>query len=224
MASPSSRIRSRQQFTRTPGNRAPRARVLVVCEDSKASPGYFRDLCRDLRITAEVEVCGASHPTPDKVVEHARKRLKEIDQESLRVPFDQAWCVCDVDQHSTLQKAIQRAKSDGIRMALSNPAIEYWFLLHFESTDRPFLTPDHLVKALKKHFPSFSKSRPIYAHLAGSTDEAIKRARAFAGKRASKEAGPQANPSTDVHLLVEVLQGIAEKPYSTAPTRRGDRT
>ena len=44
---------------------------------------------------------------------------------------DEYWCVFDVDVHPYLREATALAKSNGIKLAISNPCIELWFLLHF---------------------------------------------------------------------------------------------
>lgn len=47
---------------------------------------------------------------------------------------DQLWCVfdCDDNKDSELQAAILYAEKHGYKIAYSNPAFEYWYLLHFE--------------------------------------------------------------------------------------------
>jgi hypothetical protein len=45
---------------------------------------------------------------------------------------DQIWCVFDRDEHPNFASAVDLAAHHGIRLAMSNPCIELWFLLHFE--------------------------------------------------------------------------------------------
>lgn len=45
--------------------------------------------------------------------------------------FDEKWVVFDKDDNSDFEEAIQRAKNLGFKVAYSNQAIEYWFILHF---------------------------------------------------------------------------------------------
>ncbi len=45
--------------------------------------------------------------------------------------YDQVWCVFDKDDNKDLNNAIKMAQSNGIKVAYSNQAFEYWLLLHF---------------------------------------------------------------------------------------------
>jgi hypothetical protein len=46
--------------------------------------------------------------------------------------YDQYWCVFDIDEHPHVDQALQLAVSSQISIAVSNPCIELWFLLHFQ--------------------------------------------------------------------------------------------
>jgi hypothetical protein len=50
---------------------------------------------------------------------------------------DSAWAVFDGDEHITntpanWHQAIQKAKSQKINLAITNPSIEFWYLIHFQ--------------------------------------------------------------------------------------------
>jgi hypothetical protein len=47
-------------------------------------------------------------------------------------PHDQVWCVFDRDEHPNFAKAIDLADRHGINLAISNPCLELWVILHFE--------------------------------------------------------------------------------------------
>jgi hypothetical protein len=42
-------------------------------------------------------------------------------------------------------------------IASSMPSIEYWFLLHYENTNRFFGTSNKVIQVLRKHIPNFDK-------------------------------------------------------------------
>jgi hypothetical protein len=46
--------------------------------------------------------------------------------------YDEIWCVFDVDEHLELPRAFDLARRHLISVAVSNPCIELWFVLHFE--------------------------------------------------------------------------------------------
>ena len=55
--------------------------------------------------------------------------------------YDEVWCVMDVehpDGLDAMREALKMLEKHGIQAALSNPAIEVWFLAHFERTGAGF--------------------------------------------------------------------------------------
>ena len=186
-----------------------------MCEDSKSAPSYYRSLCDELRLTAvEVEIigeeCGSS---PDVVVDYAAKQLKAMKKDPDGQQYDQIWCAIDVDRHPTLDAAISRAKALGIRIALSNPCFEYWVLLHWEKTDRPFKDCGEAVKAVRKYSPKYEKGTFNFGDLALFRDVACRHAAQFESSRPKMMTVRTKNSSTDVHRLVGALKGAAVLPY-----------
>jgi hypothetical protein len=61
---------------------------------------------------------------------------KKYDQREARKnrgdAFDEYWCIFDVDDHPRLEEALALAAANGIKVALSSPCLEAWFLFHFE--------------------------------------------------------------------------------------------
>lgn len=47
--------------------------------------------------------------------------------------YDQIWCVFDRDEHPNFDDAVSLADVHDIKLAISNPCIELWFVLHFEN-------------------------------------------------------------------------------------------
>lgn len=45
---------------------------------------------------------------------------------------DEFWCVFDRDVHPHFSEAVDLAHKEGIKLAVTNPCIELWFLWHFE--------------------------------------------------------------------------------------------
>lgn len=80
-----------------------------------------------------------------------------------------------------------------VTLCCSMPSIEYWFLLHYENTNRHLRTSHDATKALQKYVPRFVKKvhflhqKEWVSELVenGRMDEAIKRAKAFGRKGAS---------------------------------------
>lgn len=92
---------------------------------------YWRRRYRD-RVRVEIDPFrGGPLQLVEKAVE--AKRIEALDARKGRGrPHDQIWCVFDRDEHPHFPKAIALAGSHGINLAISNPCLELWFILHFE--------------------------------------------------------------------------------------------
>ena len=117
----------KSSLSRRMGVRVIKQSFLVVCEGENTEPDYFKAF----RMTAAtIKAVGQGMNTVSLVnkaisireAERARKRS-----------YDQCWVVFDKDDYpdNDFNQAILLAQSNGFRVAYSNQAFEYWFLLHF---------------------------------------------------------------------------------------------
>ncbi len=201
------RNRNEQDFFRRAGNRPQRQLFLIVCEDSKSAPNYLNELRTHLRLsTADVEVCGKECDSdPLSVINYA---IVHRDERKLRKkPADHVWCVIDVDSHTKLDQALDKARGNKLKVAVSSPCLELWYLVHFVPGDRHYKTFDQLKPHLKKHLPEYDKGGASpFATLWPYLEQAIKNARRLCSLRAQD---PARKSYTQVHLLIEALQGNA---------------
>jgi len=155
-------------------------RFLIVCEDGKSSPNYFRALQKYLKLSAtSIEVAGSNgRSQPIQVVSRALELKKEAAKPtSGTVPFDQVWCVIDGDYGAKIANARARAKANQVRLAVTTKCFEYWVLLHFEANDKS--TPDcnGIVRSLKsKHLPEYEKGTCDFKDIVHRVVEACQRA------------------------------------------------
>lgn len=218
------RGRTLKSFSRKTDLVPPRECVLIVCEGGKTEPQYFAALASDIGLRKLVEVvihgegCGSA---PINVVEYAveqrKKRVTEAKRSVTLTEFDTVWCVSDVEAplpHPTLQQAQDKARGQKVKLVLSNPCFEFWYILHFEMTTALFDTNEACLKRLRKHLKDYVKSSPdTYGQLKQSTLQAIANAeRALANKMCGDDLSKH-NPSTHIHRLVEYLTRIAERPH-----------
>jgi hypothetical protein len=191
--------RKSRSFERTTGTRGkPYERILIVCEGEKTEPNYFRQF----RVTsADVQVVGKGYNTLSLVEEAIRLKQKARLEEE---PFDQVWCVFDVDSFPAhnVNGAWQKARKNKIRTALSNEAFELWFLLHFDyitaahSRDR---YQDMLSQRLGKKYEK--NSMETYRDLFPMQAQAIENARKLMSQYDPRNPS-QDKPCTEVHELV----------------------
>lgn len=216
------RFRSNASFDRQPGHRQPRQCLLIVCEGAQTEPNYFESLRRQLKLKlVEVEVEGEG-AAPISVVNHALIRRDERERQAKNFqrrsqfslpPFDEVWCVFDVekpDKNPSFQQAVNKTRSNKLELAVSNPAFEYWYLLHFKETTQPFADATELIRALKDKncLPNYEKDLNICDILFVHTDTAIERAGRLLDNH--PDLGRDfPNPSTWVYKLVKKLKEMA---------------
>jgi hypothetical protein len=194
-------------LARKPGKRQPNKYVLIVCGGTDTEPNYFKALRRELRLgTVQVPIRG-TRLDPLAVVNLAISMRVNYD-----FPFDEVWCVLDVENPNDNQlfpQAVDKARGNRVLLAVSNPAFEYWYLLHYKETNQPFIDATHLLNALKAFLPMYSKSADIFLEVFKHMDIAIQRAERLLASHPDKSKHFP-NPSTSVHLLVASLKGMAE--------------
>jgi hypothetical protein len=178
-------------------------RVLIVCEGSKTEINYFNELIKDLKLsTVNIEILDIKQTTPDSLLREAEKLYKNSKGE--RNLFDKVYCIFDKDKHPKYQETkntidqIKKPK-DVYYYAFSEPCFEFWLLLHFTKTDRPFADFDELRKDrdFRKYFPNYKKSEIIFNDLKDKIPTACQNAKN--------------NQHTNVNELVKYLQNIKKQ-------------
>ena len=200
---------------RRKGTRPPHDRVLIVCEGKKTEPNYFEELKAHYRLnSADIEIVGTDGASPENILKlakrkyHAAKRSDNL--------YDRVYCVFDQDlwpcYGQVLEDILSATPKGTFFAANSAPCFEYWLLLHFEHTSRPYhqlsgkSPADQVVVDLKRYMPDYNKAaRNLFNELAEQLEQAKSHAEIV-----WKDAGQTgtANPITAVHLLVEYLQTL----------------
>jgi len=185
----------------------PRTRILIVCEGAKTEPNYFRRF--PVADVVDIEVVGAGRNT-DSLVELAIKlRDKaETDERS----FNEIWCVFDRDSFTAqnFNRARQIAQNEHIRTATSNEAFELWYLLHFNFCDAGISRGTYAERLNRVLGQRYAKNMPnIYELILDRQSAAIRNATTLLN-RYSPWNPESHNPSTNVHMLVQRMNELAE--------------
>ncbi|HOE10080.1 MAG TPA: RloB family protein [bacterium] len=184
--------------------------ILVVCEGEKTERNYLEGLKKRWRIhPLNVEVFGPDlGNSPVSIVKYAielRDNRKNEAKHGKGVVYDQVWCVFDRDKHVDLDEAIDKAKGNKIYVALSVPCFEFWYLLHFTYTTRPFQDCDEVENCLKEYIKDYDKASAPLDLLMPELEKALENAKIL--RKHNKDTNSSC-PSTDVDLLVKELQKI----------------
>jgi len=198
--------------------RAAYDKVLIVCEGEKTEPNYFRELRNHYRLnTTNVEISGDCGSAPISVVEHAKRCYRDEQRKGL--PFDRVYCVFDKDTHDSYQTALRAvaiAKPKGTFYGITSvPCFEFWLLLHFVYTTKPFYGTvgsrsggDQVTAELCKYIADYAKGdNGRFEQLIGQLPQAI-----IYSQRVFEvaQANNTDNPSTLIHVLVEYLQNLGK--------------
>lgn len=197
-------------FHRAKSRYKPQPTILVICEDTKSGLNYIKDARKHFRVDAKVEVSNCGRTDPMGIVEQALKR---------KTKFDRVYCMIDRDTHTNFDAAIALAsQSSKVSIIDSHPCFEFWLLLHFKKSRRPYTTSgknspaDNLIKDLRK-IPSMEKynkgdDQGLFDALLGDKlNLALKNAPLVLHDAISEQ---NLNPSTKIHLLINDFKELRE--------------
>lgn len=201
--------RSRGGFRkRVTTEKAKRHSILVFTEGERTETLYVQHWHRRYRDNIIVSI-DDFHGGPLQLVREA-SRQRRIDLKEARRgrgdEFDQYWCVFDVDEHPNIPEAVQLALDNEINLAISNPCIELWFVLHFEAQTGAIHR--HTVQRRSRGLLKCDKMLTSTAleNLAERYEAALERARALDRKHEGDGSPPRSNPSSEVWRLVEEIR------------------
>lgn len=209
--------------------------ILVVTEGEKTEPSYFDNLRLALGLgLTRVEIVHPSFTDPEGLLREAVRMRDDRRREAKaarrrRDPdappeFDEVWIVCDLEAvHSARREQFARARAqsehEGIRFAHSDPAFEFWLLLHYEFTTAPLSHQDDATARLRRHWSPYAKGAAPpesgdsprgkwESFLATRLGAAIANAERLHEHHA--RSGGDGNPSTSADLLARAMNAAAD--------------
>jgi hypothetical protein len=200
---------------------------LIVTEGEVTEKMYFESVRSKLRLkAATVHVVHPGCTDARGLVEAAILLKDEPHQRRVRGElgnrevegFDHVWVVFDADiphRQGQLTPALQVARANGIKVALSTPSVELWLLLHFRDRPGPFLDSHAAEQAVAEALvDTYDKSEETFLRLWPRLNRQIVRAVQRAGQirqyhQASGAPFPP-NPSTDADLLVLAMNAAVQ--------------
>lgn len=201
-------VRSPSSYNRAKPRLKPQPRVLVLCEDQKSGRQYLEDACLNFRVHVDVEVAHCGKTDPKGIVTEAIRRKKK---------FEHVFCAIDRDTHANFDEAIRIANaSQMVTVIASYPCFEFWLLLHFSYSRKPYAREgsdspaDVVVRDLRMcaGMNNYAKGNAssVFQALLGKLPEARVHAR-----RALDDAEHcgELNPSTTMHELLNFLESLA---------------
>lgn len=166
------------QKTRKSNLRTPKKIIILVCEGSKTEINYFEGIFKSNPKNKEYFTFKAYQPTDYSPLGIVQQCISELDNaylNNIKKSDLSVWAVFDKDQHAYIEKAFQKAKSKKIKIIFSSICFEYWVLLHYRRTTRPFKNCVELIHYLKTNFISeYDKGIDLYCTLRDKVEIAIR--------------------------------------------------
>jgi RloB-like protein len=206
------RVQPERNLKRKTEFRTVKTVIKVFCEGIVTEHHYFNALRElpEVKDRAAVDLwLVKDNGVPLTLVNRACASKKASDE------VDEFWCVFDVEakadkpgRHPNLHEALDKAKANGIGVAVSNPSFEVWLALHLHTGPVPtaFLTTDAASKIRQRLDGSSGKEVDGNAYmphrrLARERAEALERKHFLDGT-----VFPDNNPSSTVFRLMASIE------------------
>jgi len=134
-------------YRKPPPSRQEAKCILAVVEGATEEL-YFKQIKRSLRLPALVLEYTKKDCDAGKLLESLRRR-RRINKKK----YDAVWFIfdCEIPQSPNLEESCRLlCKEKHHEIGITNPCIEYWFLLHFGKTTRAFSTNAEVAKVLNR--------------------------------------------------------------------------
>lgn len=197
-----------QSYNRGRSFRDPRPTVLIVCEDTKSSKSYIEDAALHFRVRAKVEVIHCGKTDPSGIISHAIQNKSK---------FDRVFCVIDRDSHANWDVAVQQGNAH-ITVISSYPCFEYWLILHFKYSRKPYSATgpkssgDKCLDDLRaiKSMEAYQKGATTSIFGALINDLPTACANSIRALKDAESTGEH-NPSTRFHEVIEFFKVLGDE-------------
>jgi flavorubredoxin len=209
---------AKPSFKRNSPSKSIVKKILIACEGKYTEPLYFRAISRDLRLsTVKVIILPHDGTDPLSIVNKLLEERQDRKFEKTWLAGDSAWAVFDGDEHiqkdlNKWHQVVQMAKKENIKLAITNPSIEFWYLIHFQDNFSN-ISCSQAEKRLNQHIPNYDKSICYYPdRLKPKTQEAIVRATNLERNAKQNKLLEYANPCcSGISQLVQILLDLGNR-------------
>ncbi len=182
---------------------------MIVCEGEQTEQRYLNALRIHYRLsTVDVKIHGEG-AGPLEIIQCAldlvTERLRDARRNRNVPAYEEVWCVFDreaFNEPPSFQEALRLAARHQIRLAISNPSFEYWYLLHYVDSNRPFRDGQEMKAELRRYIPGYTEAMEVFPRLRAQTALAHGRAEQLHTRHPDRERDEYPNPCTLVYQLV----------------------
>lgn len=127
---------------------------------------------------------------------------------------DMGFCLVDHDCQSSKDEAILKADKiagkKNLKLLVSNPCFELWYLCHFIKSTKQYNSSSAVVEELKRYYPQYKKENDSIAEdVRDKIDVAIENAKfieMYCIENGYENRTASFQPSTDIYKLIEILK------------------
>lgn len=218
--------KSREQLRK---KRKPNPTIIIICEGKDTETTYFENF-NSKYTKVDVRIIDKSSKgknkgratDPESLVKKSIEILAK-DYDINEKDGDRVWCIFDVDINYNNNNAIQNkvteiskamilSKKNHIRLGISNPCFELWYLLHFEYTTANLKDYNDVKKRLDKHIKNYNKNKNVYDEIKPYLKEAINRAKKL--KQYHENIGKTLPSAETDYLKLTAENIIKSNPYT----------
>ena len=199
---------SYQPKMRNANSRRRKSIILLATEgNNKTETLYFDSMpCNN----CVIRYAPGNYTDPANMINALKEEYDYLDLDSQY--GDAAFCLIDADVNKTKEKQIEKIDSESnrnIKIIVSNPCFEIWFLCHFTATTRKFNSNKELIKFLNNYIPNYTKNMDnIWEIIGAKTKKAIdnaKKLEQFCLENGLKKHSIEFSPSTEVYSIIEYI-------------------
>lgn len=198
------RQRRSKPLKRKSETRQERKTIIVFCEGEKSEPNYINALKKlpDIAMNTSINIeLDPAQGVPLTLVRNAISRNSDPE-------VDECWCIFDVEwpqHHPNLKEAIQLARANDIKLAISNPCFELWLILHHQDYNRFVNTPN--AERESRALDGRSGKSINASQYMPLRDKAVRRARLLDHKHQRDGSNfPENNPSSSMHEFLAAIE------------------
>lgn len=207
--------------------------ILIICEGKDTETEYFENF-NSKYTKVQVKIADKSSKgknkgkatDPENLVKKAVQFKKDYEIEEKN--GDRVWCVFDIDINynnnnnamqskiNEIQKAKLKSDKNKIRLGMSNPCFELWYLLHFEYTTATMKSYSDVQKKLSKYIKDYDKTKDVYYLLKDRIDTAVKNSKKL--KKHFEDLSKKLVDSEENYTNINIKDFVDSNPYTNINT------
>lgn len=201
-------------------------KILILVEGENTEVRYFQSFKKIEKYRRnlaglDIEIYKPKDHSPKGLLDEAKKKIKEL--KKIQLNYENVWIVLDRDGHFGVSQTFnetqiwnQNKKNTKIEIAFSHICFEFWILLHFEKSAKPFMNCDEVVRHIHANFDT-EYNKKIHYDFTKLIEEtklrhAIENAKWLEKQKENDLQTKQLheiNPYTTVHELAEYIYNVA---------------